>query len=59
VIFDVNGTKLGDVTQDQRTSGGQWNVLGTWTFPAGWNRVVVSRWAAQGSVVVADAIRVR
>jgi N-acetyl-anhydromuramyl-L-alanine amidase AmpD len=59
VAFDASGTKLGTAHQDQRSGGGQWNELGTWNFSAGWNSVVVSRWAAGGAVVVADAIRVR
>jgi hypothetical protein len=58
VVFTGNGTKLGTATRNQQGSGGRWNQLGTYNFPAGWNRVVVSRWTS-GSVVVADAIRVR
>ena len=42
-----------------RPAGAQWNALGTFAFKAGWNRVVLSRWQAPGSVVIADAIRVR
>ena len=45
--------------KNQQTGGGVWNTLGTWSFPAGWNKVQLSRWAAQGYVVVADAIQVR
>jgi N-acetyl-anhydromuramyl-L-alanine amidase AmpD len=59
VAFDSAGNKLGSVTKDQRSSGKQWVKLGTWNFKKGWNRVVLSRWAAAGSVVVADAVRVR
>ena len=59
VIQDAAGLKLGSVTRSQQAAGGQWNVLGTYSFKAGWNRVVLSRWQAPGSVVVADAIRVR
>src|SRR5437667_343890 len=39
--------------------GGAWHTLGTWTFPAGWNRVVLLRRAPAGAVVVADGVRVR
>jgi N-acetylmuramoyl-L-alanine amidase len=59
VAFDAGGNKIGTAHGDQRSGGGQWNELGTWNFSAGWNSVVVSRWAAGGAVVVADAIRVR
>jgi hypothetical protein len=53
------GAALGRVARSQQTGGGQWNTLGTYAFKAGWNRVVLSRWQAPGSVVIADAIRVR
>jgi N-acetyl-anhydromuramyl-L-alanine amidase AmpD len=53
------GDTLAVVSVDQRTNGGRWHTLGTWTFPAGWNRVVLLRRDASGSVVVADAVRVR
>ncbi|HEY5928145.1 MAG TPA: SpoIID/LytB domain-containing protein [Kofleriaceae bacterium] len=59
VIYDAAGTELGRVAKNQQTAGGQWNALGTFAFKAGWNRVVLSRWQAPGSVVIADAIRVR
>jgi hypothetical protein len=59
VIWDANNTKLGTVYKNQQTGGSAWQTLGTYSFPAGWNEVQVSRWAAAGSVVVADAIRVR
>lgn len=52
-------TKLASVTKNQQTGGGAWNTLGTWSFPAGWNKVQVSRWAPEGYVVIADAIRVQ
>ncbi len=44
---------------NQQVNGGKWNTLGTFNFSAGWNKVVVSRWAAGGFVVVADAIRIQ
>src|SRR5213080_2177351 len=47
------------VRVDQTTGGGGWRALGTWAFPARWNRVVLLRRGAAGSVVVADALRVR
>jgi hypothetical protein len=59
IMFDPSGGVIGKTAVDQRSRGGQWNTLGTWTFKAGWNRVVLSRWAAEGAVVVADAVRVR
>ncbi|MFY0538771.1 N-acetylmuramoyl-L-alanine amidase [Nannocystis pusilla] len=59
VMFDSAGAKVGTVNANQQTNGGKWVQLGTFNFKAGWNKVVVSRWAAEGFVVIADAIRVR
>ena len=59
VAFDAAGNAVGNVRRDQRSGGGQWNQLGTFNFSAGWNSVVVSRWTGAGTVVIADAIRVR
>ncbi len=59
IAYDASGTEVGRVTRNQQTAGSQWNTLGTWAFKAGWNRVILSRWQAPGSVVVADAVRVR
>jgi N-acetyl-anhydromuramyl-L-alanine amidase AmpD len=59
VAFDAGGSEKGRKSVDQRSSGSQWVTLGTWNFSAGWNKVTLSRWAAAGSVVIADAIRVR
>ncbi|HLL24290.1 MAG TPA: N-acetylmuramoyl-L-alanine amidase, partial [Kofleriaceae bacterium] len=59
VVYDASGTEVGRVAKNQQTAGSTWNALGTFAFGAGWNRVVLSRWQAAGSVVVADAIRVR
>lgn len=59
LFYDASSTLVGSTTADQTTNGSAWNELGTYTFSAGWNRVALSRWAAAGSVVVADAVRVR
>ncbi|MBQ0900486.1 N-acetylmuramoyl-L-alanine amidase [Micromonospora sp. U21] len=46
------------VRVDQRITGGQWRVLGTFTLPAGdANRVGVSRWSSATGLVIADAVR--
>src|SRR5437870_2279884 len=58
-VITSTGDTLRIVPVDQRTGGGTWHTLGTWTFPAGWNQVVLLRRAASGWVVVADAVRVR
>ncbi|MFG1868695.1 golvesin C-terminal-like domain-containing protein [Micromonospora arborensis] len=43
---------------DQRVTGGQWRILGTFTLPAGdANRVAVSRWSNATGLVIADAVR--
>jgi hypothetical protein len=59
IVYDAAGTELGRVAKNQQSGGSTWNTLGTFAFTAGWNRVVLSRWQAAGSVVVADAVRVR
>jgi hypothetical protein len=33
--------------------------VGTFNFSAGWTKVVISRWAGDGDVVIADAVRIR
>ena len=58
-LHNASGTEIGRVATNQQTAGGVWNLLGTYAFTAGWNKVMLSRWQATGSVVVADAIRVR
>jgi hypothetical protein len=57
--FNAGGGEVGRRAVNQQGSGSQWVALGTWNFSAGWNKVQLSRWAAEGSVVIADAIRVR
>jgi hypothetical protein len=54
-------TASGNVTVNvnQQVNGARWNTLGTWAFPAGWNKVQLSRWTGSGYVVMADAIQVR
>ncbi len=59
VAFNAQGANVGIGTANQQVNGGAWRAVGTFNFTAGWNKVVVSRWAAEGSVVIADAIRVR
>ncbi len=59
VAQNAAGSEVGRATKNQTTGGGQWVTLGTWNFSAGWNKVVLSRWQAEGKVVIADAVRVR
>lgn len=59
IAYDATGQEVGRVVRNQQTGGGTWNTLGTFTFSAGWNRIVLSRWQAPGSVVIADVVRVR
>jgi hypothetical protein len=59
IVWDANGTQLANVKVNQQINGGRWNTLGTWNFPAGWNKVQLSRWASAGFYVIADAIQVR
>ncbi|WP_067136929.1 family 10 glycosylhydrolase [Microtetraspora malaysiensis] len=47
------------VPVDQRTGGGQWRSLGTFTLAAGTYKVVgVSRWTSTTGYVIADAVRI-
>lgn len=59
IAFDASGNELGRRVVNQQQNGSEWVTLGTWTFTAGWNQVVLSRWATPGQFVIADAIRVR
>ena len=59
VAYNAAGAERGRATKDQTANGGKWVTLGTWSFSAGWNKVVLSRWQAPGKVVIADAVRVR
>ncbi|MGH9261879.1 MAG: N-acetylmuramoyl-L-alanine amidase, partial [Acidimicrobiales bacterium] len=59
VVIDAADDTLATVRVDQTTGGGVWRTLGTWTFPTGWNRVVLVRRDSAVAVVVADAVRVR
>lgn len=48
------------VTVNQRTGGGAWRTLGTFTLAAGDHNVVgVSRWTSGTGYVIADAVRIR
>ena len=55
--WDADDREVGRAVVDQRTDGGRWNHLGDWTFGAGWNRVMLSRWTSPGAYAVADAVR--
>jgi N-acetyl-anhydromuramyl-L-alanine amidase AmpD len=58
-VIDAAGDTLGTGALDQTQGGGGWHTLGTWSFAAGWNRVVLLRRDVPGFVVVADAVRAR
>jgi N-acetyl-anhydromuramyl-L-alanine amidase AmpD len=59
IAYNASGAEVGRASVNQQAGGGAFAAIGTWGFTAGWNRVVVSRWTTAGSVVIADAIRVR
>ena len=59
IIWNASLNLLDIVYTNQKAGGGQWNELGTYQFQAGWNYVDLSIWGNPGSVVVADAVRVR
>jgi len=58
VVTGESGDTIASVSADQ-TQAGVWHTLGTWSFPAGWNRIALLRDGPEGAVVVADAVRVR
>jgi N-acetyl-anhydromuramyl-L-alanine amidase AmpD len=55
----AGNTSLATVDVNQQRDGSAWRTLGSWTFPAGWNSVRISREGPAGCVVIADAIRIR
>lgn len=59
ILYNASGTQLATKYVSQKSGGGQWNTLGTYSFTAGWNRVVLSRWTGASGVVIADAVRIR
>ena len=59
IAYNASGAEVGRASVNQQVNGGKWNTLGTWSFTAGWNKVVLSRWTTEGSYVVADAVRIR
>jgi N-acetyl-anhydromuramyl-L-alanine amidase AmpD len=59
LVWTSADERLATVYVNQQANGSGWNTLGTWSFPAGWNKVQLSRWTTPGYVVIADAIRVR
>jgi hypothetical protein len=59
IAYNAGGTEVGRVNVNQQSGGGAWRTIGTWSFSAGWNRIVLSRWTTEGYVVVADAVQVR
>ena len=59
IAYNASGAEVGRVSVNQQINGGAFRAIGTWSFSAGWNKVVLSRWTTEGYVVIADAIRVR
>ena len=59
-VFELEGgTMLADLLVNQQANGGQWNLLGTYTFgQVGWGKVLMSRSLAGAGTLAADAIRV-
>lgn len=55
--WDEDDKEVGRATVNQQTNGGKWNTLGSWNFPAGTNRVLLSRWTTGGYYAIADAVR--
>ena len=59
IMYNASGSSVGSTNVNMQANGGKWNTLGTYSFTAGWNRVMLSRWTTTGYVVIADAVRVR
>jgi hypothetical protein len=59
IAYNASGTEVGRASANQQVNGGKWNTLGTWSFTAGWNKIILSRWTTEGYFVVADAVRIR
>jgi N-acetyl-anhydromuramyl-L-alanine amidase AmpD len=59
IAYNASGAEVGRVGVNQQLNGGKWNAIGTWSFTAGWNKIQLSRWTTAGSVVIADAVRIR
>jgi hypothetical protein len=59
-VFELDGgTMLADLLVNQQVNGGQWNLLGTYTFgQVGWGKVLMSRSLAGAGKISADGIRV-
>ena len=57
VAFDASGKELGFVGVNMQAGGKAWVAAGTYNFTAGWNMIMVSRWAPASKVVIADAVR--
>lgn len=57
VAFDASGKELGFLGVNMKSGGKSWVPAGSYNFTAGWNKVIVSRWAPAGVVVIADAVR--
>ena len=57
IAYDGNDKEVGRASVFFGSSGSRWNELGDWTFPAGTNRVSLSRWGNGDGVVIADALR--
>ncbi len=59
VAYNAAGVEVGRRSMNQQANGGTWNTVGTFSFTAGWNKIVLSRWTTTGFVVIGDAVRVR
>jgi N-acetyl-anhydromuramyl-L-alanine amidase AmpD len=57
VAFDAAGNELGFLGVNMQAGGKAWISAGSYNFTAGWNKVMISRWAPGGFVVIADAVR--
>lgn len=59
VYETLGGTRFYNGNKNQQINGGQWNLLGTWTWTeTGWAQVLISRSLSGPGQLAADAIRV-
>lgn len=55
LVYHSGGTAT--VNKNQQSAGGQWNLLGSYSFGSGNREVKLSCWTTAGYYVVADAVR--
>ncbi len=58
IAYNAQGVEVGKTTVNMQQGGKAWTAAGSFAFTAGRNKVVLSRWATAGSVIIADGVRI-